>query len=169
MMQREFEAVWKFCEKGFGVDLGCGSNPLSPYILSIDQGAHDRPPAGPHLIGDIRRLGLGGGVGFHDEVFDFIFSSHVLEDFDDIGGVLKEWWRKLKTGGYLVLLLPDMENGRYPRVGEREGNPSHRVNVGPEFMHSLCEKELGTDAYEIVQQNTITWGDTFDFVLQKRR
>lgn len=164
-MQPEFAAVFQWC-KGFGVDLGCGSNRLSPDILAIDQGAHDKPPNGPDLIGDVKLLGL-GGIGFHDECFDFIFSSHCLEDFDDIAGVLVEWWRKIKRGGYLVLLLPDMEGGRYPRVGAPDGNPSHKTNVGPKFMRDLMQSCLAGQ-FEIVQCDTLREGCTFDFVARKK-
>jgi SAM-dependent methyltransferase len=164
-MQPEFEAVFKWC-RGFGIDLGCGGNRLSPDTLAVDKGAHDRPPNGPDLIGDVTNLGL-GGIGFHDECFDFIFSSHCLEDFDDIGAVLLEWWRKIKPGGYLVLLLPDMEGGRYAKVGDPDGNPSHKTNVGVNYMKALFEERL-PGKYEIVQCDTLKEGSTFDFVTRKK-
>ena len=110
----------------------------------------------------------GGLAGFRDQCFDFIFSSHCLEDFADIPAVLTEWWRKIKLGGYLVLLLPDMEGGRYPKVGESGGNPSHVTNVGVEYMRKLTQKLFG-DGCEIVQCDTIREGCTFDFVARRKR
>lgn len=168
-MQETFAAVWKYCEKGFGVDIGCGSNRLSPDILTID--VHDEGLNGGDLIMDSALLDWrprGGMAGFRDHCFDFIFSSHCLEDFDDIGGVLNEWWRKIKVAGYLVLLLPDMEGGRYPKVGEEGGNSSHRTNVGVEYMKSLTSRLFG-DGCEIVQCDTVTADATFDFVARRRR
>lgn len=162
----EFAAVWKFCETGYGIDLGCGGNRLSPGITAVDTGAHDRPPNGPNMIGDVRNLGL-GGLGFVDECFDFVFSSHCLEDFLDIPAVLLEWWRKIKPAGYLVLLLPDMEGGRYPKVGDPKSNPSHKTDVGVRYMKELVER-LFPSRSEIVQCDTLKEGFTFDFVVRKK-
>jgi len=168
-MQPEFAAVWKYCERGLGVDIGCGSNRISPDILAID--SHDEGVNGGDLIMSAELLDYrprGGMAGFRDHCFDFIFSSHCLEDFADIQSVLREWWRKLKVGGHLVLLLPDMQGGRYPKVGEDGGNPSHRTNVGVEYMRSVTAKLFG-DACEVVQCDTIREGCTFDFVARRRR
>ena len=169
--QPEFAAVWKYCNHGLGVDIGCGTNRLSPDILAIDVFDHGVGPNNPDLIAnaslmDWRERKM--GAGFRDCVFDFIFSSHCLEDFRDIEGVLKEWWRKVKVGGHLVLLLPDMEGGRYPKVGEEGGNPSHRVNVGPIMFRAMFGRCIGS-AGEIVQCDTIREGCTFDFVAQRKR
>lgn len=166
--QREFAAVWKWCTQGIGVDIGCGTNRLSPRILAIDH--TDHAENGPDLVMDAALLDWRhkGGPGFRDNCFDFIFSSHCLEDFEDIEGVLREWWRKLKFEGVLVLLLPDMEGGRYPRVEDPNGNPSHRVNVGPKMMAETLSRLFGA-CCEIVQCDTIKGGCTFDIVARRRR
>jgi len=41
------------------------------------------------------------------EVLDFVYSSHLLEDFNDTEGVLREWLRVLKLGRSFGLVLPD--------------------------------------------------------------
>jgi len=170
-IQPEFAAVWKYCSHGLGVDIGCGTNRLSPDILAIDAFDHGVGPNNPDLICNAALLDWREGrvrVGFRDECFDFIFSSHCLEDFVDIPGVLNEWWRKIKVGGFLVLLLPDMEGGRYPKVGAEGGNPSHRVNVGPIMFREMLSRLFGS-ACEIVQCDTLREGCTFDIVSQKKR
>ena len=160
--QAEFKAVLKFC-KGKGIDIGCGTNPLNDKILTIDHYPHIHTD----LVCDAKKL------PFQDARFDFVFSSHCLEDFkpDEIKNVFIEWLRIVKPGGYLVLLLPDMEtvvNGktRYPRVEDPEGNPSHLVNVSPNYMKELV-KDLPV---EIVQQDTIDHVKyfTFDFIVKKK-
>ncbi len=45
------------------------------------------------------------GVG--DEVYDFVFSSHCLEHIANPIKALKEWLRIIKTGGHVVLILPE--------------------------------------------------------------
>ncbi len=43
---------------------------------------------------------------------------------------LREMWRVLKQGGYLLLYLPDEDE--YPKVGENGANPDHKWNVNYE-------------------------------------
>ncbi len=45
------------------------------------------------------------GVG--DEVYDFVFSSHCLEHIANPIKALKEWMRIIKTGGHVILILPE--------------------------------------------------------------
>ena len=61
-----------------------------------------------------------------DRSQDFVCCVHYLEHFPDPVPVLKEWWRVLADGGVLVIALP--EAGLYPRVGERDCNPDHKVD-----------------------------------------
>jgi SAM-dependent methyltransferase len=165
--REEFNAVLKYC-KGLGADVGCGTNRLDKSVLSLDHYPHDLLPnktghnGGNDIICDCAKL------PFRDETLDFIFSSHCLEDFapDKIKNVFLEWLRCVKKGGYLILLLPDMQGGRYPKVGDKEGNPSHLVDVGVAFMDELI-KGLSVD---VVQRDTIDHKRffTFDYVIKKR-
>ena len=117
---------------------------------------------------------------FTDNILDFIFSSHCLEDFENIYDVFSNWWKKLKVNGLMLLLLPDMEkcdceyckgSTRYPVVGAKNGNPSHRTNVGKEFMTKMLTtlKERGIINYEILQMDTLKHNETssIDFVIKK--
>jgi len=94
--------------KGCGVDVGCGSDPVAPWAIRFDLppddfAAYNSGAASNHiqLYGDCRDL------PFRDGTLDFVYSSHVLEDFEDWNPVLKEWVRVLKPGGTLVILIPD--------------------------------------------------------------
>ena len=177
-VQFEFKAVAKWC-RGLGIDIGCGSKRLSPSVLSTD----NYLSTGVDLLWDHLQK---GPYPFEDQAFDFVFSSHVIEDFspEDIPRVFAEWWRMVKIGGYLVLLVPDMEGGRYPKwdekfiaddqdvkdgkrkVGEIKGNPSHRINMGLTVLHDLI-KPYGV---EIVQENQLSKNQmTLDFVIRKVR
>lgn len=134
---------------GVGADIGCGSCPLinplckfyidqSPQPLAVEkikQNLHKSNLFVPKfIIGDCRTSLMGESV-------DFIFSSHMLEDLENIDEMIRclnIWTTSLNRNGAIILILPDMENGRYPKVGDPGGNPSHRINVGPDlFMREI--------------------------------
>lgn len=187
MTEPEKTAIAKWCMKGPGIEIGCGRSRYSDNLLAIDINPEPGNHAGPDLVGDCRlmdyRPRAKGAFGFQDGQLRFILSSHVLEDFgeEEMGGILNEWWRKIRPGGHIVLVLPDMEtvgeDGKtpYPRCEEKKpngktvGNPSHRVNVGPMFMRELITKTL-PDA-KVVQCATIDRSKScsFDLVVQKRK
>lgn len=171
-VQWEFECVEKYLT-GIGIDVGCGTNRLSKDILAIDRN-YEKKYADCEIVHDCKDLDINAGFhwngkyySFKDCSFDFIFSSHVLEDFTDIPQVFRNWWRKLKPNGLMLLLLPDMENGRYPKVGEPTGNPAHRTNVGNDYIRRLL-KDLNFK-HEFVQCDTLPHDKTctIDFVIKK--
>jgi predicted SAM-dependent methyltransferase len=182
-MQNEFKAIEKHLtyevngETRYknGVDVGCGTNRISEKIVSVDQQPDPRY-AHAQFVHDCKDLNI-----FADNSLDFIFSSHCLEDFDNISDVFANWWRKLKTDGLMVLLLPDMQpcdcqhckgSTRYPSVGSDNGNPSHRTNTGKQFMNDMLQglAEKGIIKYEMVQEDTLAHNQTssIDFVIRKK-
>ncbi len=109
---------------GCGVDLGPGGDPINATAIRVDL------PTPYADVGDYQ-VQLGGSADhlywFRDETLDYVFSSHLLEDFEDTRSVLMEWLRVLKPGGRLVLFCPDeqvyAEHCR--RTGQRH-NDCHR-------------------------------------------
>ena len=95
----------KICPEAIGVDIRRGKH----VDISLDLSANDA-------------LGI-----FSDDYFDYIFSSHTLEDFRCTKAVLAEWWRKIKVGGYLILYCPDADY--YPRVDSPGANVEHKVDL----------------------------------------
>ena len=171
-MQWEFESILQFV-KGQGIDVGCGTNRLSENVLAIDQ-QPDKRYSKADIVHNCHDLDITGSFefkgyvyNFKDESLDFIFSSHCLEDFDDIPAVFQNWWRKIKPDGLMILLLPDMENGRYPLVGALGGNPSHKTNVGKKYIVEMLD-DLGVK-YEVIQSDTLPHDKTctIDIVLRK--
>lgn len=176
--QKEFEKYlkkWTIKDNRYmnGIDVGCGTSRIDNMIVSIDQQSN-YSYAHAQLVWNCHDLEI-----FSDNKLDFIFSSHCLEDFEDIPVVFLNWWKKLKLDGFMLLLLPDMENcncefckgkSRYPKV-EEGGNPSHRTNVGKKFMNDMLKKmnDEGKIKYEILQQDTIAHNEScsIDFVIKK--
>lgn len=169
--KREFDKylkAWTIKDNRFLniIDVGCGTSRIDDMIVSIDQQS-DYRYAHAQLVWDCKDLEI-----FNDNKLDCIFSSHCLEDFENISEVFFNWWKKLKPDGLMLLLLPDMESGRYPKVDDPRGNPSHRTNTGKEFIVSMLEG-LRKDAkleYQILQIDTIPHNESssIDVVIQKK-
>ncbi|WPC23750.1 methyltransferase domain-containing protein [Brachyspira hyodysenteriae] len=51
----------------------------------------------------------GDDLPFKDNTVDFVFVSHVFEHFYDPIKALKEWYRVVKKGGYILLIVPNKE------------------------------------------------------------
>ena len=177
----EFLAMSKYIV-GLGLDIGCGTNRLSPTVMTTDWYPH----VDTDLIWNCVHEGGRHPYPFRDNRFDFIFASHVLEDFapDEIQFVFDEWLRMIKVGGHLIILVPDIEGGRYPgidevftaespevisgerRIGELCGNPSHRVTMGITYMNMLVNNS--GHKLEVVQVDTIPHSTmTLDYVIKK--
>ena len=113
--------------RGKGLDIGCGIQKTFQHFIGVDNGTDS------HLFGhvispDVRTNADDLSI-FASQILDFCFSSHLLEHFpyETVPGVLKEWMRVIKVGGYLVLYLPDGD--QYPNVGEAGSNSDHKWNV----------------------------------------
>jgi hypothetical protein len=181
--RESFEKNVKYVDQylvGDGIDMGCGRCFLNkPNCVHVDlqgqdyiENAMGEPfPKGHKYIpfrADLMRSCKKDGI---DQKFDFVFSSHMVEDLptkEDIVNCLINWSNNLlKTNGYIVLLLPDMLGGRYPTVAQG-GNPSHRVDMGVRFFKEV-EETLKENGLIIIQLSNIPYdlGCTFDVVLQK--
>lgn len=51
-------------------------------------------------------IASGDAIPVQDESQDFVISSHVLEHFYDPIKALKEWYRVIKKGGYIFMIVP---------------------------------------------------------------
>lgn len=110
--------------KGNGIDIGYGGDPISPSAITIDL---EKPYAqtGGYLLnlaGDARKLHW-----FNDRCLDYVYSSHLLEDFEEKEMIVREWVRVLKDGGFIILLLPDEQRYRkHCRKNGLQRNPNHK-------------------------------------------
>lgn len=85
----------------------------------------DIVPIVPQAIGiDLDYPGYDGRtLPFPDDSQDAVFSSHCLEHAEDCRAAIQEWFRVLKTGGYLVLAVP------HKYLYERRHRPPSRWNI----------------------------------------
>jgi SAM-dependent methyltransferase len=61
-----------------------------------------------------------------DDSFDFVYSSHTLEHVADESVALRNWYRAVKPGGYLILFLPDRELYEKKITLPSRWNPDHK-------------------------------------------
>jgi len=136
---------------GRGLDVGCGDKKIVETAIGIDYqgGAADLRLD----VSEPNHLDL-----FTDSLFDYVFSSHCLQDLIDTKGTLGEWWRVLRAGGYLVLYGPDPDY--YPRVGTPGCNPHHKHDL---YWQDVWEIVKGFEGAELVsatrhnESNEYSW------------
>lgn len=152
-----------FCT-GYGVDLGCGGDPITGDAIRVDQ---PRPytkvgPYGVQLGGDAQTLGW-----FRDGVLDFVYSSHLLEDFADTESALREWLRVLKPGGKLVLFCPDEQV--YRRHCAATGQPLNPHHVHAEFSLRYIKHLLPRIGHvQIIHEDSLVNEYSWELVVVKR-
>jgi predicted SAM-dependent methyltransferase len=116
----------------YGIDIGSGGDPVVPWAIQVDLPLNEfikyngkSPDNFVHLGCDCQNL------PFKDSTLDFVYSSHVLEDFWPWHSILFEWKRVLKPGGKIIIILPDkelwkkaLEAGQPPNCAhQHEGTP----------------------------------------------
>jgi len=71
--------------------------------------------------------------GLEDGSQDFVHSSHCLEHLDDPAAGLANWFRVLKPGGHLVLMVPDedlYEQGEFPSTWNGDHKWTFTIHKG---------------------------------------
>jgi SAM-dependent methyltransferase len=128
-----------FCQ-GNGIDLGSGGDPVVPWAISVDLPPDDfhRYNAGSEGWGTIHWRGDARSLPFKDGTLDFVYSSHLLEDFHDWWPVLEEWARVLKPEGHLVILVPDRERWAAAIARGQPPNCEHRHESFPGELTGYC-------------------------------
>lgn len=99
------QAYWGDIEiravQGKGIDIGCGPDPVTPTARRFDLEDGDANCVSKYV----------------KEQFDFVYSSHCLEHMHDPRATILDWWKLVKPGGYLFVVVPDedlYEQGVFP-------------------------------------------------------
>lgn len=99
----------KYC-KGKGLDIGFGGDPIIDGVDVFD-----------YEHGDAQYL-----TNVQDNQYDFVYSSHTLEHMCDLEITLKNWWRTLKPGGYLIIYIPHRDLYERKNTLPSNFNPDHK-------------------------------------------
>jgi SAM-dependent methyltransferase len=105
--------------KGSGIEIGAGANPMPlplrcnvRFVDFFDRdgllehayaGQHDNDIVTPDVVGTFEDLSA-----IQDESLDFLVACHVIEHTRDPIGAIAGAWKKLRPGGTLALVIPDM-------------------------------------------------------------
>ncbi|MBL9138397.1 MAG: methyltransferase domain-containing protein [Verrucomicrobiales bacterium] len=153
----------RFCI-GNGIDVGFGGDPIAPHALCMDL---PQPYARyrrhvQHLHGSAEDLRW-----FRDDALDWLYSSHVLEDFPDTLKVLDEWIRVVRPGGHIILYLPDEQT--YRAYCASKGKPPNAHHIHEHFgLPMLRELLRGRPGVEIIHERFPVGIYSFELVLRKR-
>lgn len=159
--------VWELVPytNGRGLDLGCGPSKAFPHFIGVDNNKDEalfgiRAKEADIIVPTCESLDM-----FASDSMDFVFSSHLLEHIKDYKSALREWYRVIKPGGYLLLYLPHKD--LYPNIGTEGANPDHVHDFLPEdITKAMCD--IG--GWELIRDDVRSEGMEYSFfqVYRKR-
>lgn len=127
---------------GRGLDIGCGNDPIKVPGAIVDPWD--------------KILGHGDAFtlpGVENESYDWIFSSHCLEDSTDVPAAIQRWAQVLKRGGTMIITVPSYflyEHREWPS----RGNGAHRAS----FDLFDCPEEIKHPHYTLADMVRIGFG-----------
>lgn len=111
-----------------GIDIGCQHDPLNDSFRKWDVIFGD---------GDATLM-----EGVPDESFLTVYASHVLEHLDDPILALRNWYRILKPGGFLLLAIPHRDLYEKRTELPSRWNGEHKHFWLPDRYESPCTWSL---------------------------
>ena len=105
----------------------------------------------PHAVGvDLDYPGYDGRrLPWTDGSVDAVFSSHVLEHIDDPIGALRDWFRVLRVGGYVVCHVPHQFLYEKKAYLPSNFNPDHKRFYTPARLLREVEEALEANSYRV--------------------
>ncbi len=151
-----------FCT-GYGMDIGPGGDPIVPAAVRMDL---DKPYS---HVGSMP-VQLGGDCTdlkwFRDEVLDYVYSSHVLEDFEDTSAVMREWLRVIKPGGRMIIFCPDEQV--YRNHCRQTGQPYNTCHVHADFSLAFVKERLAQmGGTKIIHEDPLVDIYSWEIVVEK--
>jgi len=78
--------------QGDVLDIGAGDNKITEGAVAFDIDSGDAQEILEHL---------------EPETFDSVYSSHCLEHMKDAHAAIAQWWKIVRPGGYMIIIVPD--------------------------------------------------------------
>lgn len=135
---------------GNGLDLGFGGDKIQESAIGVerDKALMHTGSQSAQLIGSADNL-----YWFKDSVLDYLYSSHLLEDFEDTKKILLEWCRVVKTGGNVVLNLPHDKTflDHCIKSGQAYNHEHKCKQMSIEWMRQVVEEINNEKGYEYLK------------------
>ncbi len=145
--------VLPYCE-GKGCDVGFGGD----KVVKLNCDGIDYPQ--PYAYAGNDRVDIACDVireeiPVADNTYDYVYTSHLIEDFADTSDALRKFIRILKSGGYLILVFPDQPKYEvYCRQINLPMNPYHvHADMGYDYMKQQLDGLSGVSYVEIFSSN----------------
>jgi len=162
-----------YCQ-GQGLDIGYGGDPIVPWAVTVDLpfeqqyiNFHINNRPSQNLFCGCKDL------PFKDNTLEFVFSSHLIEDFNwnEILDILKEWKRILKVNGRIILYQPDQQE--YLRYCRKHNTPVNTHHKEADFsliqfknkITPYLNVEIIHEFDESTEGNGYSWGIVLNKVL----
>jgi predicted SAM-dependent methyltransferase len=143
--------VLQYCI-GHGCDIGFGGDKIKNDCIGID---FSTPYAntGKDIV-DIPCDVINEQIPIQKDTFDYVYSSHLIEDFENTKEGLEKFIKILKNEGLLILIFPDQK--KYEKHCKRTGQPLNtyhkHADMGLHFMLNVL-KQLQEVSYQLVFQS----------------
>ena len=136
----------------YGIDIGFGGDLIREDFVSCDL---------PVPYGDYEGYKIdipcdvSKGIPVKDNTFDVVYSSHLIEDFENTEAILEEFIRILKDKGTLILVFPDQKKyEEYCKLHGTVPNVAHKIKyMGLAYVHS---KLVNLEEREVIDAFTST-------------
>jgi len=118
---------------GKGIDIGCGNDPIFPNVKQFDIDDGDANEISKYV----------------NEEFDFVFSSHCLEHMYNPYKTIQEWWKLVRGGGYMYVLVPDedlYEQGVFPST--YNGDHKHTFTI---YKKHSWNSSLSVNIFDLIK------------------
>jgi SAM-dependent methyltransferase len=127
------EMVLPYCT-GYGCDIGFGGDKIKKDAIGIDLPVPYTHTGSDPI--DIPCDVIKENIPLPDNTFDYVYSSHLIEDLPNTAEGLNKFIKVLKSGGNLILVFPDQQV--YERICKKTGQPLNihhkHSNMGLAFM-----------------------------------
>lgn len=150
------------------LDVGSGVDPLPfkgvthwdyqwTYIEGPDETTFENSP------GDRDAQTLNG---LADESFGCVYASHILEHLEDPVTAIKNWWRVLMPGGFLIIAVPHRDLYEKKKTHPSLWNPRDREGGGGHLTFWLPNLDDPPDTLSLlrtIQESVPADADVHDF------
>lgn len=125
--------------KGVGIDFGYkgyagNTTTILPNAKGIDIGSENYD---------------GKTLPFADKSQHFIYSSHVLEHISDRKSMIQEWFRVIKTGGFIITIVPHQDLYEKKTELPSQFNGDHKIFFRPSNLLKEFEDSLPVNSFRV--------------------